>query len=53
MIEEKSMSDISFVGTPAKHGDYYIFQIPNKLIKAKVIDPDETYQLDLKIIKKK
>jgi hypothetical protein len=46
------MSEINFIGTPAKHGDYYIFHIPNKLIKKHVIDPEETYQISLKPAKK-
>lgn len=48
IMTKKSAGNISFIGTPAKHGDYYIFHIPNKLIKKNLIHPDQTYQLDLK-----
>ncbi len=50
MIE---MREISFIGTPAKHGVYFIFQIPNKLIKKGLINPDSTFHVVLKPIKKK
>ncbi|GAI88747.1 unnamed protein product, partial [marine sediment metagenome] len=34
------MSEIVFIRNPAKHGDYFIFQIPNKLIKHNIVDPN-------------
>lgn len=33
---------------PAKHGDYFIFHIPNRLIKKGLVDPDQTYSVRLK-----
>ena len=48
---ENISEDVVFIGTPAKHGDYYIFHIPNKLMKANVIDPDKTYKVNLSPLK--
>ena len=45
------MSEIVFVASPAKHGIYFIFQIPNKLIKHNIIDPDQTYHVTLEPVK--
>jgi len=41
------MKKTNFVGKPAKHGEYFIFHIPNKLIKAGKINPDITYEIFL------
>ncbi|MFX1239402.1 MAG: hypothetical protein ACFFAS_20445 [Promethearchaeota archaeon] len=46
------MSKIQIVLKPASHGDYFIFHIPNKLIKNDLIDPDQTYLITLEPIKK-
>jgi len=46
------MDDISFIGSPAKHGDYFIFHIPNKLIKKKLINPNSTFFIILRPINK-
>ena len=45
-------TEISWTGSPAKHGNYFIFTIPNKLIKKGIIDPDATFQILLKPMKK-
>lgn len=47
----ENLDEVNFIGTPAKHGNYYIFHIPNKLIKKNVICPDSTYKLSLKPLK--
>lgn len=46
------MSKIQVIMKPASHGSYYIFHIPNKLIKNNLIDPNETYLITLEPIKK-
>lgn len=46
------MSDITFICRPAKHGNYYIFHIPNKLIKNDLIKPDTTYKISLESLPK-
>lgn len=43
----------SFTAPPSKHGDYYIFHIPNKLIKTGEINPDYYYRISVKPIKKR
>jgi len=45
------MDEISFIGSPAKHGDYFIFQIPNKLIKKGLVNPNATFSVVLRPIK--
>ncbi|KKL68340.1 hypothetical protein LCGC14_2125980 [marine sediment metagenome] len=47
------MEEVSFIGSPAKHGNYFIFQIPNKLIKNDLIDTDSTFKVVLRPIKTK
>ena len=44
---------ISFIRSPAKHGDYYVFTIPNDYIKTGEIDPDTVYKIILKPLMKK
>ena len=34
---------IKFSKKPAKHGNYYIFHIPNSFIKEGLIDPNKKY----------
>lgn len=46
------MSEIHFIGSPAKHGDYFIFQIPNKLIKSGLVDPKDTFFIKIEPIRK-
>jgi len=46
------MSEIQIIMKPARHGDYYIFHIPNKLIKNNVVDPAITYLVKLEPFKK-
>ena len=46
------MDDVTFICRPAKHGNYYIFHIPNKLIKNDLIKPGTTYKISLESIKK-
>jgi len=38
---------IKFTKKPAKHGDYYIFHIPNAFIKEGLIDPEKEYTVYL------
>jgi len=38
---------IKFTKRPAKHGDYYIFHIPNSFIKEGLIDPEKEYTVYL------
>ena len=42
---------IQFTKKPAKHGDYYIFHIPNSFIKEGLIDPHKEYTVYLKEVK--
>lgn len=44
------MSKTEIILKPASHGDYYIFHIPNKLIKNNLIDPNKTYCVTLEPI---
>jgi len=44
---------VSFTRSPAKHGPYYIFQIPNNLIKSGEINPDYLYKIIVIPLKKK
>ncbi len=41
---------INFTKKPAKHGDYYIFHIPNSFIKEGLIDPKKKYTIYLEEI---
>jgi hypothetical protein len=41
---------IKFSKKPAKHGDYYIFHIPNSFIKEGLIDPSKKYTVYLEEI---
>jgi len=38
---------IKFSKKPAKHGNYYIFHIPNSFIKEGLINPDKIYTVYL------
>ncbi|KKN33207.1 hypothetical protein LCGC14_0806020 [marine sediment metagenome] len=38
---------IKFSKKPAKHGDYYIFHIPNSFIKEGLVDPSKKYTVYL------
>lgn len=44
---------IRFTRAPAKHGDYYVFTIPNAMVKSGEIDPDMYYKIRLRPLKKK
>lgn len=41
---------IKFSKKPAKHGNYYIFHIPNSFIKEGLIDPNKKYTVYLEEI---
>lgn len=45
--------EISFTAPPSKHGNYYIFHIPNKLIKSGEINPQFYYKIRIKPIKRR
>lgn len=51
--DEIIIEEVSFTAPPGKHGDYYIFHIPNALIKSGEIDPDYIYKVRVKPLKKK
>lgn len=38
---------IKFTKKPAKHGNYYIFHIPNSFIKEGLVNPDRKYTIYL------
>ncbi|BDI54873.1 MAG: hypothetical protein [Lokiarchaeia virus VerdaV1] len=49
-MESKEVA--TFYASPQKQGDYFKFQIPIELIRAKIIDPDSTYEVILKEVGK-
>ncbi len=53
MSEEERPTQISFTRSPAKHGKYYVFTIPNDYIKSGEVDPEIMYKVILKPFKKK
>ncbi|MFO7796058.1 MAG: hypothetical protein ACQERB_06780 [Promethearchaeati archaeon] len=44
---------VSFTAPPSKHGDYYIFHIPNKLIKSGEVNPEYYYKVMIKPLKRR
>ncbi|MFX1239404.1 MAG: hypothetical protein ACFFAS_20455 [Promethearchaeota archaeon] len=44
---------LSFSAPPSKHGNYYIFHIPNSLIKSGEINPEYIYKVTIKPLKKR
>jgi len=53
MSQHENKEEISFIRSPAKRGDYYVFTIPNDYFKSGEIDPDTIYKIILKSLKKK
>lgn len=45
IIDEIPEEPVIFYRSPAKHGPYFIFQIPNNLIKEGLIDTDGTFEI--------
>lgn len=45
--------DVSFTAPPSKHGNYFIFHIPNSLIKSGEIDPDYIYKVRITPLRKR
>jgi len=50
---ENFPEEVSFTAPPSKHGKYYIFHIPNQLIKSGEINPNFYYKVKIKPIKRK
>ncbi len=53
MSQDKIDDSISFTRSPAKHGNYFVFTIPNDYIKSGEVDPNMIYKVILKPLKKK
>lgn len=55
MTEKKDgfPDEVSFTAPPSKHGNYYIFHIPNSLVKSGEINPGFIYKINIKPLKKR
>jgi len=51
--EEELPEELSFSAPPSKHGKYYIFHIPNSLIKSEQVNPEYIYKITIKPLKKR